>query len=192
MRNGKKVALITGATLGHDVTLYERANKLGGQLNMAASIPGKFEFKETIRYFEHELKALGVNIKLNAECNLQTLEELNPDAVIFATGVRPRDFKLPGLEKKKVGTYVEYLNGQFTPGNKIAIIGGGGIGCGSANKLLEDLDPTIDEYFAKYNVPTFTDVKIQPHTSKRKLSILRRSGKVRAVVLPPVKTDPIK
>ncbi|MBP7283315.1 MAG: FAD-dependent oxidoreductase [Leptospiraceae bacterium] len=166
------------ATLGHDVTLYERANKLGGQLNMAASIPGKFEFKETIRYFEHELKALGVNIKLNAECNLQTLEELNPDAVIFATGVRPRDFKLPGLEKKKVGTYLEYLNGKFIPGEKVAIIGGGGIGCDSAHKLLEDHDPTIDEYFAKYNVPTFTDVHILPHTPKRKLSILRRSGKI--------------
>jgi len=166
------------ATLGHDVTLYERANKLGGQLNMAASIPGKFEFKETIRYFENELKALGVNIKLNAECSLQTLEELNPDAVVFATGVRPRDFKIPGLEKKKVGTYVEYLNGQFTPGDKIAIIGGGGIGCDSAHKLLEDHDPTIDEYFAKYNVPTFIDVHILPHTPKRKLSILRRSGKI--------------
>lgn len=168
------------ASLGHDVTILERSNKLGGQLNMAASIPGKFEFKETIRYFEHELKALGVNIKLNSNCTLETLESMNPDAVIFATGVRPRDFKLPGIEKKKVGSYVEYLNGQFIPGEKIAIIGGGGIGCDSAHKLLEDHDPTIDEYFSKYNVPTFTDVHILPHTPKRKLSILRRSGKVGA------------
>ncbi|MBP6740232.1 MAG: FAD-dependent oxidoreductase, partial [Leptospiraceae bacterium] len=168
------------ATLGHEVTLYERSNRLGGQLNMAASIPGKFEFKETIRYFEHELKYLGVNIQLNSECNLETLEKLNPDAVVFATGVRPRSFNIPGLEKKKVGSYVDYLNGKFIPGEKIAIIGGGGIGCDSAHKLLEDHDPTIDEYFAKYNVASFTDVRIQPHSAKRKISILRRSGKVGA------------
>ncbi|HNC01464.1 MAG TPA: FAD-dependent oxidoreductase, partial [Leptospiraceae bacterium] len=166
------------ASLGHDVTIFERSNKLGGQLNMAASIPGKFEFKETIRYFENELKALGVKINLNTECNLQTLDELNPDAVIFATGVRPRNFNIPGLEKKKVGSYVDYLNGRFTLGEKVVIIGGGGIACDSAHKLLEDHDPTIDEYFAKYNVGSFTEVKIQPHTSKRKISILRRSGKV--------------
>ena len=168
------------ATLGHEVTLYERSNKLGGQLNMAASIPGKFEFKETIRYFENELKHLGVNILLNSECSLEMLEKLNPDAVVFATGVRPRGFNIPGLEKKKVGSYVDYLNGKFIPGEKIAIIGGGGIGCDSAHKLLEDHDPTIDEYFAKYNVASFTDVKIQPHSAKRKISILRRSGKVGA------------
>lgn len=166
------------ATLGHDVTLLEKSEKLGGQLNMAASIPGKFEFKETIRYFSNELKSLGVKIQLNTECTLEKLEEINPDAVIFATGVRPRGFNVPGLEKKKVGTYIEYLNGRFTPGKEVVIIGGGGIACDSAHKLLEDHDPSIDEYFSKYNVSTYTNAVIQPHTSNRKISILRRSGKV--------------
>lgn len=175
---GGMEAARVAATLGHDVTIFEKSNRLGGQLNMAASIPGKFEFKETIRYFENELKALGVNIKLSSECNLQTLEQLNPDAVIFATGVRPRSFNIPGLEKKKVGSYVEYLNGKFTPGEKVAIIGGGGIACDSAHKLLEDHDPTIEEYFQKYNVGSFTEVKIQPHAAKRKITIMRRAGKV--------------
>ncbi len=165
-------------SLGHDVKIYEKSGRLGGQLNMAASIPGKFEFKETIRYFEAELKHLGVEILFNTECSIETLEKENPDAVIFATGVKPRDFKIPGLEKKKVGTYVEYLNGKFEPGQKVAIIGGGGIACDSAHKLLEDHDPSIDEYFAKYNVGSYTNVKIQPHKHDRKISIMRRSGKI--------------
>jgi 2,4-dienoyl-CoA reductase (NADPH2) len=165
-------------TLGHDVKIFEKSNRLGGQLNMAASIPGKFEFKETIRYFQYELKSLGVEILLNQECSIEILEKENPDAVIFATGVKPRDFKIPGMEKKKVGTYVEYLNGKFEPGKKIAIIGGGGIACDSAHKLLEDHDPTIEEYFDKYNVSSYTNVKIKPHESYRKISIMRRSGKI--------------
>jgi 2,4-dienoyl-CoA reductase (NADPH2) len=166
------------ATLGHTVTIFEKSNKLGGQLNMAASIPGKFEFKETIRYFTNELKVLGVNVILNKECSLEDIENENADAVIFATGVRPRAFNVPGIDKKKVGTYVQYLNGEFEPGKNVAIIGGGGIACDSAHKLLEDHDPSIQEYFDKYNVGSFTKVKIQPHAAKRKITIMRRSGKV--------------
>jgi 2,4-dienoyl-CoA reductase (NADPH2) len=166
------------ASLGHEVEMYEKSNRLGGQLNMAASIPGKFEFKETIRYFQNELKSLGVKIHFNTECTIDTLEKINPDAVIFATGVKPRSFSIPGIEKKKVGSYVEYLNDQFEPGSKVAIIGGGGIACDSAHKLLEDHDPTIQEYFDKYNVDSYTNAVIQKKQGKRKISIMRRSGKI--------------
>ncbi|MDX1958693.1 MAG: NADPH-dependent 2,4-dienoyl-CoA reductase [Leptospiraceae bacterium] len=168
------------ATLGHQVILLEKSERLGGQLNMAASIPGKFEFKETIRYFANELKALEVDIRLNTSATLELLESINPDAVIFATGVRPREFKLKGLEKKHVGYYLDYLNGKFDAGKEVVIIGGGGISCDSAHKLLEDKDPTIEEYFDKYNVNSYTNVMIQPHQGKRKIHILRRSGKVGA------------
>ncbi|MCX8000522.1 MAG: NAD(P)/FAD-dependent oxidoreductase, partial [Leptospiraceae bacterium] len=87
---------------------------------------------------------------------------------------------IKGLEKKPYGYYTDYLQGRYTPGQNVIIIGGGGIACDSAHKLLEDHDPTIEEYFRKYNVESFTNAQIQsiPHT--RKISIFRRSGKIGA------------
>jgi len=168
------------AFLGHEVILLEKAHELGGQLNMAATIPGKFEFRETIRYFKNELNSLEVDIRLGTTATIELLESLNPDAVIFATGVRPREFKLPGLEKKPHGYYIDYLQGRYTPGKEVVIIGGGGIACDSAHKLLEDHDPTIEDYFKKYNVESYTNAVIQKQTPKRKISIFRRSGKIGA------------
>jgi 2,4-dienoyl-CoA reductase (NADPH2) len=175
---GGMEAARVAASLGHYVTLFERSKELGGQLNMAASIPGKFEFKETIRYYKNELTALEVDIKLNSECTISKLEELNPDAVIFATGVKPRKFNIPGLEKKKFAYYDEYLKGNFEPGSNVAVIGGGGIGCDTTHKLLDDHDPQIEDYFQRYNVKSYTNAVIQDISPKRKVSILRRSGKI--------------
>ncbi|TGK13794.1 FAD-binding protein [Leptospira fletcheri] len=168
------------ALRGHSVILLEASEKLGGQLNLAASIPGKFEFFETVRYFRSELPKLGVDIRLNTRANLALLEELKPDAVIFATGVLPRELKLPGLDKKPHASYVEFLNGSFRPGKSVAIIGGGGIGVDVAHRLTEEKDPDIPTYFRRYNVGSYTEAHIIPEKSGRKVSILRRNGKVGA------------
>ncbi|UOG62076.1 FAD-dependent oxidoreductase [Leptospira noguchii] len=166
------------AIRGHKVTVLEATDKIGGQLNLAAQVPGKSEFLETIRYFKNELKNLGVEIQLGHHATLDSIYALKPDAVIFATGVKPREFHLPGIEKKKTASYVDYLSGKFQPGNKVAIIGGGGIGCDVAHKLTEDDSPTIDSYFHRYNVTSYTNTQIQKEKSNRKVSIFRRSGKI--------------
>lgn len=88
------------AIRGHKVTVLEATDKIGGQLNLAAQIPGKSEFLETIRYFKNELKNLGVEIQLGHHATLDSIYALKPDAVIFATGVKPREFHLPGIEKR--------------------------------------------------------------------------------------------
>lgn len=168
------------ATLGHETILIEQSHAIGGQLHYASNIPGKFEFKETIRYFTNELNALNIDIRLNTKCDMELLESISPDAVIFSTGVRPREVSLPGLEKKSHANYVQYLTGKYNPGKNVAIIGGGGIACDSAHKLVEDHDPSIQDYFDKYNVDSFTEVKIRPEQSERKVNILRRSGKIGA------------
>ncbi|MBM9501737.1 FAD-dependent oxidoreductase [Leptospira sp. 201903071] len=166
------------AIRGHKVTVLEASDKIGGQLNLAAQIPGKSEFFETIRYFKNELKMLGVEIQFGHKATLDSILALKPDAVIFATGVKPREFSLPGIEKKKTASYADYLSGKFTPGKKVAVIGGGGIGCDVAHKLTEEEAPTIDSYFHKYNVLSYTKARIQPEKSDRKVSIFRRSGKI--------------
>ncbi|EMO29045.1 pyridine nucleotide-disulfide oxidoreductase [Leptospira interrogans serovar Bataviae str. HAI135] len=89
------------AIRGHKVTVLEATDKIGGQLNLAAQVPGKSEFLETIRYFKNELKNLGVEIQLGHHATLDSIYALKPDAVIFATGVKPREFHLPGIEKRK-------------------------------------------------------------------------------------------
>jgi 2,4-dienoyl-CoA reductase (NADPH2) len=175
---GGMEAARVAAVLGHKVILIEAGKKLGGQLQMAATVPGKFEFYETIRYYSHELKALNVDIRVNTFCTTEMLEQINPDAVIFATGVRPRDVKIPGLEKKNHASYVDFLTGKFTPGKNVVIIGGGGIACDSAHKILEGHDPSIEDYFTKYNVKSYTNTVIQEHKPNTKISIFRRSGKI--------------
>ncbi|MBM9502337.1 NADPH-dependent 2,4-dienoyl-CoA reductase [Leptospira sp. 201903071] len=184
----KKVAVIgsgpggleaarASASLGHKVILIEKSNELGGQFNLASNIPGKSEFKETIRYFKNELSALGVEIRLNTNCDLELLNEIDPDTIVFATGVKPREFDLPGIDLLPTGNYTDYLKGKFKPGNKVAVIGGGGIGVDVAHKLTEENDPTLESYSKKYNIDSYTNAVIQPHKAKREVGIFRRNGK---------------
>ncbi len=165
------------AKLGHRVTLLEKSSSLGGQFQIAAEIPGKSEFKETIRYFENELPALGVEILLHTEGTSKLLESLNADQVIFATGVTPRKFQIPGMDLLPIGTYVDYLSRKFIPGKRVAVIGGGGIGVDVAHKLTEDHDPTFASYDEKYNIKSFVNVGIQKHQAQREVAVFRRSGK---------------
>ncbi|EOQ97619.1 pyridine nucleotide-disulfide oxidoreductase [Leptospira wolbachii serovar Codice str. CDC] len=165
------------ASLGHKVILIEKANVLGGQFQLASHIPGKSEFKETIRYFSNELPALGVEIRLNTTATLTLLETENPDVTIFASGVKPREFSLKGLENLPSGNYTEYLTGKFQPGKRVAVIGGGGIGVDVAHRLTEEEDPTLASYDKKYNISSFTDAGVQKEKAKRDVAVFRRNGK---------------
>lgn len=140
-KNPKKVAVIGGgvagmsaatiaAQRGHDVTLYEAKDILGGQFNYAKVIPGKEEFFETTRYFLNELNHQGVTIKLNTKVTKEMLDEANYDDVVIATGVVPRSLegKLEGADNPKVISYAELLSGEKAVGETVAVIGAGGIG----------------------------------------------------------------
>lgn len=137
----KKVAVIGGgvagmsaatvaAKRGHEVTLYEAKDILGGQFNYAKVIPGKEEFFETTRYFLNELNHQGVTIKLNTKVTKEMLDEANYDHVVIATGVVPRSLegKLEGADNPKVISYAELLSGEKSVGETVAVIGAGGIG----------------------------------------------------------------
>ncbi|EMJ90068.1 FAD-dependent oxidoreductase [Leptospira meyeri] len=165
------------ASLGHKVTLVEKASVLGGQFQLASNIPGKSEFKETIRYFSNELPALGVEIRLNTNATLTLLETENPDVTIFASGVKPREFSLKGLENLPSGNYTEYLTGKFKPGKRVAVIGGGGIGVDVAHRLTEEEEPTLNSYDKKYNISSFTDAGVQKEKAHRDVAVFRRNGK---------------
>ncbi|MFN3743204.1 MAG: FAD-dependent oxidoreductase [Hyphomicrobiaceae bacterium] len=124
----------TAAARGHDVTLYEAASRIGGQLNMARNIPGKEEFDETIRYFGRMIETRGVRLKAGKAPEARDLA--GPyDEVVMATGVRPRTPDIPGIEDPRCVSYVDILTGKAEAGRRVAIIGAGGIGFDVAEYL---------------------------------------------------------
>ena len=119
-------AATTAAERGHAVTLFEAATEIGGQFNLARRIPGKEEFAETLRYFRARLARLGVKVELSRRVVAQDLAGF--DHVLVATGIVPRKPAIPGIDHPKVASYVEIVNGRKVAGQKVAIVGAGGIG----------------------------------------------------------------
>ncbi len=126
-------AAVTAAERGHAVTLFERGAELGGQFNHARRIPGKEEFDETLRYYRVRLDRLGVTVRLGVEADIQALRDF--DAVVLATGVRPRRLDLPGSDHPKVIGYPTAITHPERVGRRVAIIGAGGIGFDVAELL---------------------------------------------------------
>jgi len=120
------------ALRGHDVSLYESKETLGGQLNLAAVPPGKEEFANIIDYMYGQLKNLGVKVFLGQSVSHSIVEEAAPDAVLVSTGVLPAVSDIRGVDGKNVYTANEVLTGKAEIGRKIVIIGGGAIGCETA------------------------------------------------------------
>lgn len=120
------------AMKGHEVTLYERGEKLGGHL-IAASVP---EFKQDIRrlldWYNKQLKSLGVEIRLQVEVTSELVKRKNPNRVILATGSKPIIPPIPGIEKPMVSTCIDLLSGKKKPKGSVVVIGGGLVGCDTA------------------------------------------------------------
>ncbi|ETV82366.1 hypothetical protein H257_05020 [Aphanomyces astaci] len=117
------------AERGHDVTLYDKHEEIGGQFNLAKQIPGKEEFYETLRYFGKQIKKHGVKVQLGQYVDAQHLIDNQFDRVVMATGITPRKLTIEGAASSpKVVSYVDVLNGNVTLGHRVAIVGAGGIG----------------------------------------------------------------
>jgi 2,4-dienoyl-CoA reductase (NADPH2) len=122
---------VTAAERGHAVTLYEAAPSVGGQMNLAAAIPGK-EFAETIRYFRRRAERLGVTLRLATRATATMLADGGFDEIVVATGVTPRVPALAGVHHPKALRYDEVLSGAQVVGRRVAIVGAGGIGFDTA------------------------------------------------------------
>ncbi|WP_374662981.1 FAD-dependent oxidoreductase [Acinetobacter sp.] len=143
----KRVAVIGGgvagmsaatvaASRGHQVTLFEASHEVGGQFNLAKVIPGKEEFHETIRYFKVQIEKNGVELRLNTKASRDQLEREGFEEVIVATGVVPRALQIAGSDAPQVLSYAEVLRGAPV-GNRVAVIGAGGIGFDVSEFLLK-------------------------------------------------------
>ena len=177
-------AATTLAERGHAVTLFDRAQEIGGQFNMAKRIPGKEEFQETLRYFDHRLTETGVTRQLGTDASVEALTAGGFDTVILATGVLPRPLSIPGSDHRKVLSYLDVLHGNAPVGGKVAVIGAGGIGFDVSEFLTEAIpSPTTD--VARWTKEWGVDMTMatpgglmpgQPEKPEREVWLLQRSA----------------
>ncbi|MEM7162807.1 MAG: NADPH-dependent 2,4-dienoyl-CoA reductase [Bacteroidota bacterium] len=191
VRSSKKVAVVgagpaglsaacTAAELGHEVTLFEKREVIGGQFNLASKIPGKEEFLETLRYYRAMIKKLGVKLKLNAEVREEDLKSF--DHVIVSSGVVPRKLRIPGEELAHVIPYNLAIEHPEKVGDKVVVIGAGGIGVDVSSMLLH---PPVNDHHDYYNnywgISKEEDIpgnlaKEHPEVSDKQITILKRSA----------------
>ncbi|MEZ8148167.1 FAD-dependent oxidoreductase [Enterovibrio norvegicus] len=141
---------VTAAERGFDVVLFEKAPQLGGQFNLAMQIPGKEEFKESIRYFTRRVEQCGIEVRLNTEVNAESLDGF--DEVVIATGVKPRMPNIQGIDHEKAIDYQTFIREQPALGGRIAIVGAGGIGIDVATMITEPENQTLDEWLQDWGI----------------------------------------
>ncbi|MBN9745721.1 NADPH-dependent 2,4-dienoyl-CoA reductase [Amycolatopsis sp. A1MSW2902] len=164
---------------GHDVELFEADDEIGGQFGIAQRIPGKEEFAETIRYYTRRLEVTGVKVRLGTRATAADLTGF--DEVVLATGVTPRVPVLPGIDHPKVLSYVDVVRHGKPVGERVAVIGAGGIGVDVSEFLTHSSSPTLDRdaWMAEWGVtdPALAPgglAKPKPEPSPRQVYLLQR------------------
>ncbi len=175
-------AATAAAERGFAVTLFEKSATIGGQFKLAMEVPGKEDFRETLRYYKRRLEVLGVDLRLNTEASEAELASY--DEVVVATGVAPRIPAIPGIDHRKVLRYDEVLSGAKVPGKRVAVIGAGGIGVDVSHWLTHDPAETVDDWMAHWGVG-------DPSIHRGGLTEAKSRAPQREVVLVQRKTTPI-
>ncbi len=148
-------AAVSAAERGLAVTLFERSGSIGGQFRLAMQVPGKEDFRETLRYYTRRLEVLGVEVRLGTEATAADLAAY--DQVVVATGVEPRIPELAGIDHPKVVTYADVLSRRVVPGARVAVIGAGGIGVDVSHFLAHDDEISVVEERAPASVSKHDD-----------------------------------
>ena len=167
------------ALRGHTVTLCEKAEKLGGQLNLAVLAPAKQEISVWIQYLAVQAQKAGVRIELNTEVTPELVEEMNPDVVIVATGGECLVPPIPGVDRAKVVHSSDVLQGKVIPVRaKVLIIGGSSVACEVADAIAGPGDNTMDTDSAVTIVEMLPDIAHDEPPAARMLLLerLRQKG----------------
>ncbi|OAN78538.1 NADPH-dependent 2,4-dienoyl-CoA reductase [Sulfitobacter sp. EhC04] len=175
-------AAITAAERGHSVTIFDRASEIGGQLNLAKQVPGKEEFWGFVDWYRTMVAVHGIMVKLDTEVSANDLDDF--DEVIIATGVVPRDPQIPGQNSGNVVSYIDVLNGTAKVGQRVAVIGAGGIGFDVSEHLVHDGESTtlnLPEWMREWGVSDPAEHRAglapegpQPDAPVREVTMLQR------------------
>ncbi|KAA1415520.1 NADPH-dependent 2,4-dienoyl-CoA reductase [Nocardioides humilatus] len=168
---------VSAAERGLRVTLFEKSSEIGGQFRLAMAVPGKEDFRDTLRYYRRRLEVLGVDVRLNTVAT--DAELASYDDVVLASGVTPRIPAIPGVDHERVLRYDQVLSGEVVPGRQVAVIGAGGIGVDVSVWLTHDPGETPDEWMAHWGVgdPSLhrgglTEPK--PRAAQREVTLIQR------------------
>ncbi len=171
------------ARRGHEVTLYDAAQEIGGQFNMAKRIPGKEEFHETLRYFKRQIELTGVDLRLGKQVGAEDLAAAAFDEVILATGITPRTPGIEGIDHPKVLSYIDVLLNGVAVGERVAIVGAGGIGFDVAEFLSHDSSPaeSAEEFCREWGIDMSLNSRAglappQASPSPRQITLLQRKA----------------
>ena len=176
-------ASLTAAGRGWDVTLFDRAGRVGGQLNMARQVPGKEEFHGLVDWYERMVAHEGITLRLNTEVTADMLGDF--DQVIVATGIIPRDPEIPGQDRANVLSYIDVLRDKKPVGDRVAVIGAGGIGFDVAEYLVTGDSPTenLPEWLREWGVTDPEAVRgglapegPQPEPPVRQVTLMQRKA----------------
>ena len=174
------------AQRGHDVHLYEQSSAIGGQFNYAKQVPGKEEFYETLRYYARMIEVLGVKLHLNTRVDAAAIAGQGFAEVVMATGIKPRDLTIPGHDHPKVMSYIDVLRDHKPVGQKVAVIGAGGIGFDVSEYLVEheNLTTNLDKWLTHWGIDkhyttpgSLTEKHITP-TTREVYLLQRKTSKV--------------
>ena len=177
-------AATVAAERGHHVVLFDAAGQIGGQFNVAKRVPGKEEFYETLRYFGRKLETTGVEVCLNSRVDAAQLAAGGYDEIILATGIVPRLPAIPGIDHAKVLTYLDVLLERKPVGQKVAVIGAGGIGFDVSEFLVhEGVATSLDRaaFWKEWGIDGALEarggvagIKAAPHAPAREVYLLQR------------------
>jgi 2,4-dienoyl-CoA reductase (NADPH2) len=175
-------AAVNLARRGHRVSLFEADAQIGGQFGIARLIPGKEEFAETLRYYTRQLELTGVDVRLNTRATVADLTD-GFDEVVVATGVTPRVPAIDGIDHPSVLTYAQAVRGGAPIGERVAVIGAGGIGVDVSEFLTHTTSPATDlaEWKREWGVSDAEDAPgalttPQPSPSPREVYLLQRTA----------------
>jgi len=177
-------AATVAAERGHQVTLFDSASEIGGQFNVAKRVPGKEEFFETLRYFNSKLQSSGVDLRLNTRVSAAELQAGGYDEVILATGIVPRTPDIPGIEHPKVISYLDAILQRKPVGQRVAVIGAGGIGFDVSEFITHDGESTSldrEAFWKEWGIDLGLEarggvagVRPAPHAPARQVYLLQR------------------
>ena len=177
-------AATVAAERGHQVTLFDSASEIGGQFNVAKRVPGKEEFYETLRYFNSKLQSSGVDLRLNTRVSAAELQAGGYDEVILATGIVPRTPDIPGIEHPKVISYLDAILQRKPVGQRVAVIGAGGIGFDVSEFITHDGESTSldrEAFWKEWGIDLGLEarggvagIRPAPHAPARQVYLLQR------------------
>ncbi|WP_339411996.1 NADPH-dependent 2,4-dienoyl-CoA reductase [Pseudomonas sp. EA_35y_Pfl2_R5] len=177
-------AATVAAERGHSVTLFDSASEIGGQFNVAKRVPGKEEFFETLRYFKRKLETTGVDLRLNTRVSADDLAKGGYDEIILATGIAPRTPVIPGIEHAKVISYLDAILQRKPVGQKVAVIGAGGIGFDVSEFITHQGEATSlnrEEFWKEWGIDGALEarggvagIQASPHPAARDVFLLQR------------------